>query len=112
MIGKSETAKRPVTSAEALEILEKRKEDDKLGYEQELAHDHIAKYGGASAAEGRKMKKELMELGVTEATAIKIADIMPIDVAQLKHILVLEKKNYDEEDIKKMMEIVEGHKGK
>ena len=112
MIGKSETGKRPVALAEALEILEKRKDDDKLGYEQELAHDHIKKFIGVGAADAKKMKKELVDLGVTEVTAIKISDIMPIDVAQLKHILVQEKKNFDEEEVRKMMEVVESHKGK
>jgi DNA-directed RNA polymerase subunit F len=115
MIGKSEAdaaGKRPVTSAEALEILEDRKKADKLGYEQELAHDHIKKFGGISAEAAKKMKKVLVELGVSDTTAIKISDIMPIDIAQLKHILVLEKKNFDEDDIKKMMEVVESYKGK
>jgi DNA-directed RNA polymerase subunit F len=112
MIGKSETGKRAVDVAEALEILEERKKDDKLGYEQELAYDHITKFPGAGAAGAKKMKKALQELGVGETTAIKVSDIMPIDLVQLKHILATEKKNFDEEDVKKMMEVVDGHRGK
>ena len=113
MIGKGETGKRPVALAEALEILENRKKSDKLGYEQELAHDHIKKFSSIGADSARKMKKALEELGVGEATAIKISDIMPIDIAQLKHILVLEKKkDFDEEDIAKMMAVVESYRGK
>ena|SRR5208337_1759974 len=112
MIGKSETGKRPVALAEALDILEDRKSADKLGYEQELAYDHIKKFSTVKAAGVKKMKEALAEFGVGDATAIKISDIMPIDISQLKHILVPEKKNFEEEDIRKMMEIVDSHRGK
>lgn len=112
MIGKDETGKRPVALAEALDILEERKKADKLGYEQELAYDHIKKFSTVGVDGVKKMKKALEEFGLGEATAIKISDIMPIDLAQLKHILVSEKKNFEEEDIRKMMEIVDGHRGK
>ncbi len=112
MIGKSETGKRPVDVAEALEILEERKKADKLGYEQELAYDHITKFPGAGPAAAKKMRKALEELGASEVSAIKISDIMPIDMAQLKHILAPEKKNFDEDDIRKMMDEVDAHRGK
>ncbi len=112
MIGKSETGKTAVGVAEALEILEERKKEDKLGYEQELAYDHITKFPGAAAAGAKKMRKELEELGVGGTTAIKVSDIMPIDLIQLKHIIATEKKNFDEDDLRKMMEIVDGHRGK
>lgn len=112
MIGKSETEKRPVTSAEALEILEKRSKDSELGYEQKLAYDHIKKYVAISIGDAKKMVKELMEYGVSEQTAIKIADVMPLDVTQLKHILAKEKKTFEEDEISKMMDIVQSHRGK
>src|SRR5271157_4367231 len=98
MIGKSQEGKKPVSSAEAMEILEGRKEQGDLGYEQKLAYDHIKKFTTMKVEEVRKMVKELEQYGVTEATAIKIADIMPIDVVQLKHILTSEKKNFEEDE--------------
>ncbi|MCL5239074.1 MAG: RNA polymerase Rpb4 family protein [Candidatus Marsarchaeota archaeon] len=112
MIGKSQSNKRPVTSAEAMEVLEERKEDGELGYEQKLAYEHIKKYSGISAAEAKKMSKELMEYGVGEGTAIKIVDIMPVDAIQLKHILAKEKKTFEEDEVGKMMEVVKKYKGK
>jgi DNA-directed RNA polymerase subunit F len=112
MIGKSQSDKKPVSSAEALEVLESRKEEGELGYEQKLAYEHIKKFSAISAEEARKMAKELMEYGVGEATAIKIVDIMPIDAIQLKHILAREKKTFEEDEVAKMMEVVKSHKGR
>jgi len=112
MIGKSQSDKKPVSSAEALEVLESRKEEGELGYEQKLAYEHIKKFSAISAEEARKMAKELMEYGVEEATAIKIVDIMPIDAIQLKHILAKEKKTFEEDEVAKMMEVVKSHKGR
>ncbi|MDE1854821.1 MAG: hypothetical protein KGH57_00665 [Candidatus Micrarchaeota archaeon] len=112
MIGKSQSDKRPVPSAEALEVLEGRKDEGELGYEQKLAYEHIKKFTTISKEDARKMAKELMEYGVSESTAIKIIDIMPIDALQLKHILAREKKTFEEDEVGKMMEVVKSHKGK
>ncbi|VVB77182.1 Uncharacterised protein [uncultured archaeon] len=112
MIGKNGAGKKPVSAAEALVILEKRKEAGELGYEQQMAYDHITKFSGIGLESAKKARKELEALGVNEATAIKISDVMPIDLAQLKHILVREKKNFEEEDVRKMMEVVDSHRGK
>jgi DNA-directed RNA polymerase subunit F len=112
MIGKSQSDRKPVPSAEAVEILEDRKKDGELGYEQKLAYEHVKKFTSISNDDAKKMIKELMEYGVGESTAIKITDIMPIDALQLKHILVREKKTFEEDEIGKMMDIVKSHKGK
>lgn len=109
MIGKSQEGKKPVTSAEALEILEERKKDGELGYEQKLAYEHMGKFSKLGTGEARKMIKELMEYGADEAVAIKICDIMPLDATQLKQILVKSKKSFEEDEIGKMMEVVQAH---
>ena len=112
MIGKDASGKRPVPFAEALDILKKRKGDEELGYEQKLAYEHITKFATISPEAAKKARAALEELGVSEHAAVKITDIMPIDIAQLKHILVKEKKQFEEDEIKKMMEIVDSHRGK
>lgn len=112
MIGKEASEKRPVPFTEALKILEERKEDEELGYEQKLAYEHITKFKSIGPEAAKKAMAELAKLGLSEHTAVKIVDIMPIDIAQLKHILVKEKKSFEEEDIKKMMEVVDSHRGK
>jgi len=112
MIGKDQSDKRPLSSAEAMEALEERKKDGELGYEQKLAYDHIKKFTTISVESAKKMVKELMEYGMGEGTAIKIVDIMPVDIIQLKHILAKEKKTFEEDEIGKIQEIVQSHRGK
>ena len=112
MIGKNQSDKKPVTAAAAMEILEERKKDSDLGYEQKLAYEQIKKFSALSAEEAAKMVKELMAYEVSESTAIKIIDIMPIEALQLKHILAREKKTFEEDEVGKMMEIVKSHRGK
>ena len=91
--------KEPVTLSEAYEILEKRKkEGSELGYVQKLAYEHAS---------------ELMALDLTAATAAKIVDIMPINVEQLKQVLIIEKKPIEEERVSEIMKVVEKYrKGK
>jgi DNA-directed RNA polymerase subunit F len=112
MIGKHQSERRPVTTAEALEVLEGRKEEGELGYEQKLAYDHIKKFTSIGKEDAKKMIKELMQYGVDESTAIKIVDVMPIEAVQLKHILAREKKTFEEDEVGKMMEVVKDHRGK
>jgi DNA-directed RNA polymerase subunit F len=112
MIGKNQSDRKAVPAAEAVEILEGRKKDSDFGYEQKLAYEHIKKFSTIGAGEAAKMVKELMAYEVSESTAIKIVDIMPIEALQLKHILAREKKTFEEDEIAKMMEIVKSHRGK
>ena len=112
MIGKNGSEKKPVASAEALEILEERKEQGELGYEQKLAYDHIKKFANVDAATARKLKKELTGLGLLDTTAVKIIEVMPIDLIQLRHILTREKRTIEEEQITKIWELVEKSRGK
>ena len=97
---------------DALDILEERQKDEELGYEQKLAYDHIKKFSAIGSEAAKKARTALMAIGVSEHTAVKMTDIMPIDIAQLKHILVREKKSFEEADIKAMMEIIDANRGK
>lgn len=112
MIGKSHSERKPITSAEAMEVLEERKKDGELGYEQKLAYEHIKKFSEISVKDAKEMIKQLTQYGVSDSTAIKIVDIMPIEVVQLKHILAKEKKTFEEDEVGKMMEVVKGRRGK
>ncbi len=106
--------KEPVTLSEAYEILEKRKkEGSELGYVQKLAYEHASKFKTLSAEKAKEMKSELMALDLTAATAAKIVDIMPINVEQLKQVLIIEKKPIEEERVSEIMKVVEKYrKGK
>lgn len=112
MIGKDASEKKSVTMSEAASVLEERKKDGELGYEQKLAFDHVKKFAKLSSSEAKKMKEEIVDTGLSDATATKVVDIMPVDITQLRQVLIFEKKQLEEELVSSIMKIVEGHRGK
>ncbi|MDE1822997.1 MAG: hypothetical protein KGI00_00925 [Candidatus Micrarchaeota archaeon] len=112
MIGKKQASSRMVSIADVLDILEERKKDGELGYEQQIEYEHAKKFSKLSKKEAEKMKAELMENGMLEKTALKTVEIMPVDITQLKLILVMDRLTPDDEACKKLMGIVESYRGK
>ena len=106
MIGKDNVSGEPVSTAQALEILEQRKKEGELGYEQDLSFKHAEKYTSMSLKEAKKLAEELSETGISKKTIIKIVDILPKTEIQLKNVLLIEKKAIEELEVKKIFEIV------
>jgi DNA-directed RNA polymerase subunit F len=112
MIGKNTGETRPVSVPVAFDILEKRKKESELGYEQQLAFEHGEKAALLSREKAEKLEKELVELGVKVKTAIKIVDVMPLNETQLRQVLVIEKRQVEDEDVKKLLEAVSKYREK
>ncbi len=110
MIGKENGNARPISIAEVLEVLEQRKKGGELGYEQELVYDYAKKFSKLSASEAAKMVKELDNLGLREKTIFKVIEVMPVDVSQLKLVLVLERRAFEEQEIAKVMAVVDSYR--
>ena len=106
MIGKEDVSGKPVSTSEALEILEERKKGGELGYEQQLAYDHAKKFATISVDKTKKMRDELSELEISDKTIMKIIDVMPVNEVQLKNTLLIEKRSIEEERVKKIFEVV------
>jgi DNA-directed RNA polymerase subunit F len=104
--------KKPVTLAEAYEILAKRQKDGELGYEQKLAFEHASKFKKLSAEKAKAMLQELEGMGLSKPTAVKVADILPISKDQLKQVLIIEKRPMEESQVEEIMKIVEKYRGK
>lgn len=113
MIGKGKSDTKLVTIPEVLEILEDRKKGGgEIGYEQELTHTYAKMVSKIDTKDAEKMKKELVEVGLSEKTAVKIIEIMPADIILLRQTVIIEKKSVDEEIVVKAMEIVNKYRGK
>jgi DNA-directed RNA polymerase subunit F len=110
MIGKESSDSKPVSIAKVLEVLEHRKKGGELGYEQQLVYDYAKKFSKLSEAESKKMYKELEELGLRDKTAYKIIEILPVDIAQLKLILVMERRALEEQEIANIMKVVDSYR--
>ncbi len=111
MIGKTNSRGRLVSVSEVKEILEERQKDGELGYEQTLAYEYTKKFNKLSKADAEKMKKELEAFGLGEKLALKVMEIMPADVSQLKLILAMDKSRAPTEDteLAKIMEVVKSY---
>ncbi len=105
MIGKKVTDTDPITIAEVKEMLEKLSENYELTYEQNLTLDHVTKFSKLEEESAKKLVEELSEI-IKKTQAIKIADIMPEDMADLRLIFAKERGSFKQEDMEKILEIV------
>ncbi len=112
MIGKEQKASRELPLPNVLEMLEERKQGSELGYEQQLAYEHAKKFAAISAKSSEKMEEELLALGISRKLAVKVVDIMPANIDQLKQVVIIEKKPISDEMLKGIMEAVERYRGK
>lgn len=105
MIGKKVIDTNPITIAEVKEMIEGVQEHYELTYEQNLAFDHVTKFSKLDTESAKKLVEELEEL-IKKTQAIKIADIMPEDLADLRLIFAKERGSIKKEDMEKILEIV------
>ncbi len=99
--------KKVATLAEVKEILLERQEQGELTGEQKLALEHSQKFARIDGKKGRKLVKELMELGfVSELNAVKIADIMPDHADDIRALFAKERANLDKKDLEKILSVV------
>ncbi len=109
--------KRYITIAEAKNILDKtRKRYKKAGmemlYEQKRALDHANKADNLNFRDSTAMIKKLseMELKLNEDQIIKIVDLLPETVDDVRVIFAKERFKYGEEEIKKILDVVAQYK--
>ncbi len=106
MIGKESTQNGNASLSEVLKILEDRKGERELTYEQQIAMEHAKKFVGAKAAE-QKTRKSLDALGILSGQAVtSIINIMPKGEMLLKQILANEKRAFTDEEVKQVLSIV------
>ena len=105
MIGKKVLDTDPITIAEVKKMLEDLSEHYELTYEQNLALDHVTKFSKIDEESAKKLVEEIEE-NFKKTQAIKIADIMPEDMADLRLLFAKERGTYKKEDLEKILEIV------
>ena len=105
MIGKKVIDTDPITIAEAKEMLGKSSETHDPTYEQNLAMDHVTKFSKLDVVTAQKLVSELEEI-IKKTQAIKIADVMPIDLADLRLMFAKERGSHKKEELEQILEIV------
>jgi DNA-directed RNA polymerase subunit F len=103
MIGREVKESKPVSITEVAKILEENSGATPT-YEQTVALEHAKKVSEGKSSE--KIRKSLEGLNLmTEAGVIKVLEIMPRNMATLRHVLAREKRSYSDEDLNKILEL-------
>ena len=99
---------KPVTISEVKNILKKVEKDRKeMLYEQKIALEHAHKFAKLSVKKTEELIKELLKLEfLHEIHAYKIADILPSTEDDVKTIFAKERITLSENDIKKILDLV------
>jgi DNA-directed RNA polymerase subunit F len=109
MIGKKVIEKNPITISEVKIMLEDISQVYELTYEQNLALDHVNKFSKIDNETAKKLVEELQDkLKIHQA--IKIADIMPEDLSDLRLIFAKERGSQKKEDLEKILKIVDNYR--
>ncbi len=100
---------KPVSISEVKNILKKVEKDrEELLYEQKIALEHAHKFAKLSVKKSEGLIKELLKLEfLHEIHAYKIADILPSTEDDVKTIFAKERITLSENDIKKILDLVE-----
>jgi DNA-directed RNA polymerase subunit F len=97
-----------VTLAEVKEMLDAEAADHELTPEQRYALDQVNKNVKVSASNAQKLVKELRELQfVSEAQAVKVADIMPTHVDDVRVMFAKERSTVDKKQLEQIIKLVE-----
>jgi DNA-directed RNA polymerase subunit F len=107
MIGKGANEIRPATLAEVEKILEKRQGTaGEFGFEQQTTLDYAKKFAKLKLSEAQELAKELEALGVKPETAVKLADILPINKGQFALILAKDHASLTDKKVAEIEELV------
>jgi DNA-directed RNA polymerase subunit F len=105
MIGKNIIETDPITLAEVKKMLEERSQINELNYEQNLALDHVTKFVKNDDETAAELVQELEEI-IKKIQAIKLADIMPKDMADMRLMFAKERGSHKQEELEKLLEII------
>jgi DNA-directed RNA polymerase subunit F len=105
MIGKKVIETDPITIAEVKEMLEERSGFHELTYEQNLALDHVIKFTKLDQETALKLVDELQQT-IKKNQAVKLADIMPQDMADMRLMFAKERGSHKKEELETLLEVI------
>ena len=106
MIGKKTLESEPIPAAKVKEILEEFSEKYELTYEQNLTLAHATSLNKLSLEDAEKLIEEL-EAYMNHKQAIRVADMVPRDMADLRLLFAKERNAPSNDEMKEILEIIE-----
>lgn len=73
--------------AKAKELLNDASKERELNEVQTSALKHVSKFSKITADKAAKLQKELVSLGLDEMLAVKVVDVMPANLDELRSVL-------------------------
>ena len=90
--------------AKAKELLNGASKERELNEVQASALKHVSKFSKVSADKAAKLQKELVALGLEDIMAVKVIDIMPANLDELRSVLYPHIQNLDQDLGNKIVE--------
>jgi DNA-directed RNA polymerase subunit F len=109
MIGKKTLDSEPIPLAKVKEILENFSLHHELSYEQNLTLDHVTKFSKIPLEDTEKLIEELEEK-VKHKHAVRIADLMPEDLSDIRLMFAKERVHQKKEDMERILEIISNYR--
>lgn len=106
MIGKRVIDSEPVQSVKVKEILEEFSENNELTYEQNITLNHLSRFKKYSVEDSEKIIEELEEF-VKPKLAIRIVDLIPTDLSDLRLIFAKENVHLEKDEMEQIFAILE-----
>jgi len=106
-------SEKPVGLGHALELLEKRRKDGELGYEQQNTLVYLTEFASLSVKEEKELRKELEELGfLNEKHIAMLLALAPKKEDDVKSVLAFDKSAFSGEQVKEVLKVVKKFVGK
>ena len=119
MIGKKVIDTKPITISEAREILmnkveEKADENNEVDghqftYEQNLTIDYVNKFALLGAEDAKELRTKLEEY-LTPTQAVKVVDLMPEDLDDLRLIFAKERGNFETDALQSILDLLDQYR--
>lgn len=102
---------KPITMAEAKEVMSKLEKEKELSYEQKLALEHLKKFTKLKPEDAKKCFEELAGvLRMSPETLTQILNILPKNADELRLIFARERFSLKEEEVNKILEIIKKYR--
>lgn len=119
MIGKKVIDTKPITISEAKEILlnkieQKADENNEVDgrqftYEQNLTIDYVTKFALLDADDAKELVSKLEEY-LTTVQAVKVVDLMPEDLDDLRLIFAKERGTFETETLQNVLDLLDQYR--
>lgn len=110
MIGKKNLETEPISNIAVKHILEEVKENYELSYEQNISLDHTTKFSKISLEDSEKLIQELKDKKIRTKQAVRIVNIMPEDMSDLRLMFAKERFSITNEELGEILEIIDKYR--